>query len=164
MSIPVGIGFGALVALSVIVFIVSNAVAILPGVGLLVYKDEKNEWCASETVKYFPPVKFGTWQVPMPAIVLSSYSLLVIAFIAYNYPWTTLTYAGYGAGVIGALALLYVVAGTAIVVGFRRAGRWDGGLLLKQYLKAKRQGICPLVMFNEPDYPAPAEVGEPEPV
>lgn len=150
MPIPISISFGLLVAFCIICVVVGNALTILSGTGLCFIGSEE------EGMKYFPPVAFGARQIPMPAVVLSSYGLLLVAVIAYFHPWTTLTYAGYGAGGLGALALFYVI-GAVIVDGFRHA---DGWLLFKQYLKAKKQGVCPFVTFDGPDHPAPAEVGK----
>ena len=161
MPIPICVGFGLMVALSVVVLVVGNTLTILSGTGLFLVGDEKDEKGELKPMKYFPLMTFGTRQIPMPAVVLLSYGLLVIAAIVYVYPWTTLMYAGYGAGGLGALALLYVI-GAILVDGFRRVGRWDGWLLFRSYLKAKKQGVCPLVTFDEPDHPATAEIGEPK--
>ncbi len=142
MPIPICVGFGLLMALCVVIIVIGNVLTVLSGTGIFLVAEKHRP------MKYFPPMRFGARQIPIPAVVLPSYGLLVIAAIVYIYPWTTLMYVGYGAGGLGALALLYVV-GATIVDGFRRAGRQDGWQLFRQYLKAKKQGICPLVTFDE---------------
>src|SRR3990167_9282674 len=139
MPIPVCIVLGSVMLLAIVslilLLVVGNVLMILSGTGFLFPPFDKKE-----IIKRFPPITFGTWQIPLPYVVLSSYSLLIIAASIYFSPWTTLTYVGYGAGGLGALVLLYV-----IVASIFHVGRWDVWLLFKAYLKAKKQKLYPLV-------------------
>ena len=162
LPIPCGFGWLCLIALCAVVFIIGNAFTILSGTGVLFVWEEKNEKGELVSMLWkFPDLSVGGRHVQPSAIVLPSYVLLIIAAIVYMSPYATMTYAGYALAVIAALALLLVI-GAAVVDGYKKLGRWEGWKLFMAYLKAKKQGVCPVITFDEPDHSATAEVGEPK--
>jgi hypothetical protein len=163
--IPIALAVVALVCTAVGIVVIFNAFTILSGTGVFggfVGNDDIPP--ASDEYKmmwFFPHISVGTWQLPMYAFVLPLYVLLIAAVVVYMHPSTSLVYAGYGMAGLCALVLLCGI-GAIIVDGCRRVRRWEGWMLFRAYLKAKKEGVCPLITFDEPDHPAPTEVGEPE--
>jgi len=148
--------------LTVLILVFGNAITIFSGMGVLGgFVGNKNIDPTSDEYKmmwFFPRISVGTRQLPMYAIVLPLYVLLIAAVVAYMHPSTAMTYAGYGAA---GLSVVFLISGIGAMIldGCRRVRRWEGWMLFKAYLKAKKDGACPLITFEEPDHSALAEVG-----
>lgn len=163
MLIPAAVVYMTAIFIVGCLFVIINAITILSGTGLwgLIGENEKDTEEKPTMLWRFPSIPVGTRRVSIRAIVLSLYALLLVATLAYFYQWTALRYAGLGVGGLVALVFLFVAVG-AIGNGFRTVGRWGGWALFKAYIKAKKEGICPIITFDEPDDPVFAKVGKPK--
>ena len=152
LPIPIAIAAFCLAAVVLVIVIIGNIFTILSGTGVFAVMNVKDAEGKDQIIWYFPEIKIGARQVPVSNILLPLWGLLFLAAIAYTYWWPAVTtmrpYAGYGAVGLGVLVLAYFL-GAIVVDGFRKVGRWDGWKMFKAYLKAKKQGVCPLITFDE---------------
>ena len=156
------LGFLALFLVCATIFVVINLVSILAGVGYLKWSSEKEN---DDLLRHFTPVTVGARQIPRPMIVLSVYAFLAALAGCYIFADEVAVAAGYGVyAIAGVVALATLLALVGLLFAKIRKMQWDGWTLFKAYLKAKKQGVCPIITFDAPGDPtASTQQGGPEP-
>lgn len=141
-----GIGFGTIATgLIFMVIIVPNAVTIVLGFGTV------QPW-ETKSFHPFPALRVAERRVPLYLIVCTAWLMAAIAAVTYFLPTLSSNATAYAvSGIVGIVALvliLYVLyfAGMATIDA---CSGWSGWRTMREYLRAKKQGFCPLVEFDD---------------
>ena len=148
-----------MVAVIIIFLSVGNAVTILTGSGFFFLGNEEDEEGVTKVVQ---PFKVGERQVSKRTarVVLFSLYALALGFVAVFYMEIDTAEEIASAGSIvaelfGAVMWLSIIAFTLyhlrhLPLGiYRLVVDWDGWEIFREYAKAKKEGICPIVMFDD---------------
>lgn len=136
LPVPMGTLFLFLVGFATVAFLVGNILCILPGRGYMAFLDHG---CTA-----FPHLKFGKHSVPVVVILWPAYAVAGLTYFAVNFPYQTLKWGGIAVVCVAGLAI--VVLALVIV-----SGRWKNSetrRLIGAYLKARKEKVCPLVVFK----------------
>ena len=121
---------------------------ILVGYGMLLpSKDDGRSRCRA-----FPGISVRERVIPMWAIVSSTWLLIALTTLRWFFPSHMRTVgisAAYGVGgmAVGVLTLYVLYFIIAMLVSACR--RWEGWDVAKEYLKGKKQRLCPVITFDD---------------
>lgn len=129
-----------------IFFVIPNIVAVLVGYGMLGIGEPGETY----RLRPFPGISIRGRTIPMWQVVSSSWLLIALAALMVFFP-SKLKILAFKVAIgilwvmIGVSALLILFYAGLVIVSV--CSRWEGLDIMKEYIKAKRQRICPVIEF-----------------
>ena len=137
-----------IIAIGGTLFILPNVATILLGFGILAPGER------GDVYRRRPFLRMSVIgrRIPIWMIVCPTWLLITLAVFVTFFPSqmvTAVTYAAYGVvgGTIMILGFYVLYLVIAIVISACR--RWEGWDVAKEYVKAKKQRFCPVIVFDE---------------
>ena len=144
--------FLAMIALFVvfggIIFVLPNVATVLVGYGTLAMVEGSEMY----RLHPFPGISVRGRTIPTWTIVSPTWLLVAITTLVAFFPSQMRTvgiYAAYGVGSVTAGVLALYVLHLIIATIVSACHQWEGWDVAKEYAKAKKQRMCPVITFNE---------------